>query len=106
MRYIDADALIKKMFPLGIGDGMYTINAKAVKFAIDNASTADVAPSGEVERLYYNLQAVLEERAETKREIAMEIFEELETLIYKYGVINCHKVAELKKKYTEGDDLK
>ena len=41
-RYIDADALIKKIFPMGIGDGMYTINAKAVKFAIDNAPTADV----------------------------------------------------------------
>ena len=41
-RYIDADALIKKIFPMGIGDGMYTINAKAVKFAIDNEPTADV----------------------------------------------------------------
>ena len=38
MRYIDADALIKKMFPLGMGDGMYVINAKAVKFAISQKS--------------------------------------------------------------------
>lgn len=44
MRYIDADALIKKMFPLGMGDGMYVINAKAVKFAIDKTPTADVVP--------------------------------------------------------------
>ena len=45
MRYIDADALIKKMFPLGMGDGMYVINAKAVKFAIDKTPTADVVPN-------------------------------------------------------------
>ena len=51
MRYIDADALIKKMFPMGICDGMYTINAKAVKFAIDNTPTADVVLKSEVEWL-------------------------------------------------------
>lgn len=122
MRYIDADALIKKMFPIGIGDGKYTINAKAVKFAIDNAPTTDVAPRSEVERLYYNLQAVLEERAETKREIAMEIFEEIEASIathaftsksedYADGMFDAiewvdSKIDELKKKYTEGDDPK
>ena len=47
MRYIDADALIRKIYPLGIGDGMYVINAKAVKFAIDNTPTASVAPRAE-----------------------------------------------------------
>ena len=36
-----------------------------------------------------------------KSEVAREIFEELESMIYQYGVINCHKVDELKKKYTE-----
>ena len=41
-RYIDADVLIKKMFPLGIGDGMYVINAKAAKSAIDQMPAADV----------------------------------------------------------------
>ena len=41
-RYIDADALIKRIYPIGIGDGMYVINAKAVKFAIDTQPTADV----------------------------------------------------------------
>lgn len=48
MRYIDADALIKKIYPMGIGDGKYTINAKAVKLAIANTPTADVVPKGEV----------------------------------------------------------
>lgn len=42
-RYIDADMLIKKIFPIGlVDDGKYNINAKAVKVAIDNAPTADV----------------------------------------------------------------
>lgn len=68
----------------------------------------------EVERLYYNLQAVLEERAETKQEIAREIFEEIERLIGLYtvntpihmpfnyiDVLFAHYVAALKVKYTE-----
>ena len=58
-RYIDADALIKNIFLMGIGDGMYTINAKAVKFAIDNAPTADVVPKSEVENLIYKLECLL-----------------------------------------------
>ena len=57
-RYIDADALIKKMFPLGMGDGMYVINAKAVRFAIDNAPTADVVPKSEVDRLEKEIKAL------------------------------------------------
>ena len=49
MRYIDADKLIKTLFPIGlIDDGKYTINAKAVKYAIDNAETADVVPRAEL----------------------------------------------------------
>jgi chromosome segregation ATPase len=51
MRLIDADELIKKIYPMGMGDGMYVINAKAVKFAIDKTPTADVVPKSEVERL-------------------------------------------------------
>ena len=109
MRYIDADALIKKIYPMGIGDGKYTINAKAVKLAIDNAPTADVVPKSEVERWRRNLEAVLEERAEEKSEVAREIFEEIEKLMF--GIIvqgnkrvffDNKKFAELKKKYTEG----
>jgi hypothetical protein len=42
-RYIDAEKLIKKIFPVGLVDGgNYTINAKAVKCAIDHVPTADV----------------------------------------------------------------
>jgi hypothetical protein len=42
-RYIDAEKLIKTIFPIGLVDnGKYTINAKAVKVAIDRTPTADV----------------------------------------------------------------
>ena len=48
MRYIDADKLIDKIFPIGlIDDGNYTINAKAVKIAIDKMPTAEVVPKSE-----------------------------------------------------------
>ena len=41
--YIEREALIKKIFPIGcIDDGRYAIPAKAVKTAIDTAPTADV----------------------------------------------------------------
>jgi hypothetical protein len=70
--------------------------------------TADVVPKSEVDRVYYNLQAVLEERAETKREIAREIFEFIECAFSPVLVYNGYTVkkylAELKKKYTEGKD--
>ena len=42
-RYSDAEKVIKKIFPVGLVDGgKYTINAKAVKCAIDSIPTADV----------------------------------------------------------------
>ena len=42
-RYIDANKLLKKIFPIGmVDDGRYTINAKAVKHAINQTPTADV----------------------------------------------------------------
>lgn len=69
----------------------------------------DVVPKSEVERLYYNLQAVLEERAEPKRELAREIFEEIDIAVenaeLEWGTICGVKlcIAELKKKYTEGE---
>lgn len=42
-RYIDADKLYKKLYPLDLADKRkYTINAKAVADAIANIPTADV----------------------------------------------------------------
>ena len=60
-RYIDADELIKKIFPYDVVDKKtYSINAYAVYDAIKKAPTSDVAP---------------------KREVAKEIFEEIKKII-------------------------
>jgi hypothetical protein len=80
-RYIDADKLIDKIFPIGlIDDGKYTINAKAIKMAIDSCPTADVVP---------------------KSEVAAEVIDDLA----REGLLNVEPwaIAELKKKYTEGE---
>lgn len=81
-RYIDADKLTNKMFPIGLVDnGNYTINAKAIKAAIDRTPTADVAP---------------------KSEVAREIFEEIENRVgIRHDILDVWDIlAELKKKYT------
>ena len=42
-RYINADDLTKKIFPLGmIDNGNFAVHAKAVKIAIESTPTADV----------------------------------------------------------------
>ena len=52
MRHIDADALIKKIFPYDLVDKRdYSINAKAVYDAIQNAPTEEVVPKSEVEEM-------------------------------------------------------
>ena len=97
-RYIDADALYEKLYPLDLVDKrLYTINAKAVADAIAKTPTADVVP---------------------KSEVAREIFEEIGKILYKHTNIAMKEksvtcelaidyigedVAELKKKYTEGE---
>lgn len=69
--------------------------------------TADVVPRSEVDRVYYNLKAVLEERAESKQEVAREIFDEILKILDEYSEYFHEaghiydEVAELKKKYTE-----
>jgi hypothetical protein len=100
MRYIDADALIKKIYPMGIGDGKYTINAKAVKLAIDNTPSADVVPKSEVEKIFEEIERFLYMHFRfCKEEIGNDdakYFEgrlELNTQIQNF-------IAELKKKYT------
>ena len=78
-------------------------------------NTADVVQKSEVERWRRNLEAVLEERAETKSEVAREIFEEIyDRLMTSFPTSSfidapCttenrlySMLAELKKKYTGG----
>lgn len=128
-RYIDADKLINKMFPIGLVDnGKYTINAKAIKVAIDQTPTADVVPKSEVERLEKEVEQLRNnndclikeavfapmERAHTiiavRQEVAREIFEEIEPWLNDYRNNFCSGLqfitflAELKKKYTEKND--
>ena len=48
-RYIDADALIKKIFPYdGVDKRHYSINAKAIYDAINAAPTADIVSTSQV----------------------------------------------------------
>lgn len=116
-RYIDADALIKKIFPYDIVDKKdYSINAKAVADAIDNIPTADVVPKSEVEELKRENESfakTVNEASElirkqrtkiekVKAEGTREIFEEIDRMcIDTFGNFNHRVFAELKKKYTE-----
>ena len=85
-RYIDADALIKKIFPYdAVNKKDYAINAKAVADAIDNTPTADVVQRAVVEELKKDRYQILPDgkiellpRSDVKalkKEVAWEIFE-------------------------------
>jgi hypothetical protein len=92
-RYIDADKLIDKIFPIGlIDDGNYTINAKAVKIAIDKMPTADVVPKSEVEQIFDDIERLM---------FATKIGT-LHGFYYSTDLKYC--VTELKNKYTESED--
>lgn len=130
-RYIDADALIKKLFPYDVVNKKdYSINAKAVADAIANMPTADVVPKSEVEELsgkyedlklkYADLQKDKDEliawgghiTSAEKADVAREIFEDIQTALeyeymsylkaYDYTLLT--KIEELKKKYTGEND--
>ena len=124
-RYIDADALIKKIFPYDVVDKKcYTINAKMIYEEIQKAPTADVVPNSEVEELsgkyddlklkYADLAKDHDEliawgghikskdKAEIRYTVAREIFDEIgEECFDQFGFIDYDALSELKKKYTE-----
>lgn len=57
-RYIDADGLIKKIFPYDVVDKkIYAINAEAVYKAIQNVTTADVVEVVRCEKCKYGIVA-------------------------------------------------
>lgn len=83
---------------------------------IDETPTADVAPRAEVDFLKKTiaenaqkaLEVTLEEVENAKREVAREIFEEIErnivTFEMPYQILHCipqYYITELKKKYTQ-----
>ena len=112
MRYIDADELYKKLYPLDLADKRkYTINAKAVADAIANIPTADVVPKSE--SLPLDVHEALKQRAieKAKAEVAREIFAGIEDCMKSfeddddgYLLKKCEFeffMRELKKEYTE-----
>ena len=109
-RYIDAD----KAKELWSGDHPTQI---AMRVIFDELPTADVAPKSEVKKLentYNRAIRKIDNKTITairiaKQEVAREIFEEIEKmLIDSTHIPDCSrfvdidKLAELKKKYTEG----
>ena len=101
MRYIDADALIE-MCKRQIECEWNTIAAPGswadafqdFSDLVEQTPTADVVPRSEVEKL-----------EETRADVAREIFEEINvTWSESYSVGEFFEdIAELKKKYTEGE---
>ena len=128
-RYIDADKLIAHLkdeikeceIPFGSranGKSIAYGTALGLKSAISFAetlSTADVVPKSEVENsMPVDVSEALKQRAveKAKAEVAREIFEDTENNYadflfdgYRNIIVLTEKdFAELKKKYTEGDD--
>lgn len=146
-RYIDADALIESILKLKIvTDDMYGMGIargiERAETAIQMQPTADVVPRSEVDnwyQLYHSIKEELKqekmyhretdmlcdryyiESQQAKRQVAKEIFDEIEELakIYTFPVVK-NGVAEIakepfwcidpkdfafiKKKYTEGGE--
>ena len=107
-RYIDADELLNKL----PDDLPYKASVKRV---LMQAPTADVVPKSEVdkwkeinEQLHKEMsERMLEEVKVAKKYLAREIFEEIERETKNHGITYAQrKIAELKKKYTEGNNEK
>jgi signal recognition particle GTPase len=111
-RYIDAELLDPEDF-----ENCTPYQAREI---IEDIPTADVVPKSEVERLEqilnsYALQygTVKDQQAvidKAKAEVAREIFEEIEEMLISSSLlldctmlIDTEMLAELKKKYTEGE---
>ena len=123
-RYIDADALLedlqqKHCNKCNMYDGLKckTCELDDTIYYLENAPAADVAPKSEVDRWRLQLEAVLEEIPETKREIAMETFDEIGNAMCKtynavqldahlwhmYGYMDDHSLAGWEKgSYLQG----
>ena len=116
-RYIDADALIAEYDRVHIGPA-----GGARKLMVD-APTADVVPRAEAENYksiaehqqklsidrYFEIKQLKQELDRAKADVAREIFEELDKVIKEHSQGYCcdwylyELIAELKKKYTEGE---
>jgi hypothetical protein len=81
--------------------GLYEVNAD-LNESLRLAAEANKDLQAVVDRLRFNLKAVLDERAEDKAEVAKEIFEELDKKIFHHipDLYTFEIYTELKKKYT------
>ncbi len=113
-RYIDAEALTAEFKRLTLGENslIERVFADGVYAVIETFPAADVVPKSEVFLASSDAMKMLIEchgyylthDADVKREVAREIFEEIEREIKNHGITYAQrKIAELKKKYTEGE---
>ena len=128
-RYIDADKFIaeleqEKTVALDFGDGVAVYEIEHTMNLIGMQPTADVVPKSEADEIAEELSDTIVmkdelfdeviklrgELANAKAEVAREIFEEIDVLIddWKHSRIQSiqfiAELAELKKKYTEGEE--
>lgn len=129
-RYIDAEKIDLKLgVPLQDASGELYIPLRDVVKAIAQTPTEDVVPKSVFERpnktldsylLHYGLVNKRGLIDEAKREVAKEIFEEIDKILVDYKIDRClekwglrlvvsnrecieQRLSELKNKYTEGD---
>ena len=115
-RYIDADALKERLYAISVvSDDLYGMGINRgldrAETAIDMMPTADVVPKSEYDEVLANWQKLhdqynsdcLECYNKGRADGVREIFEEIEREIKNHGITYAQrKIAELKKKYTEG----
>lgn len=114
-RYIDADVLYEKIYPLDLADKRrYAINAQVVADAINNAPTADVVPRDEVAKIFEEIEqetvAALESNYKWMREhnvIGNTVSESVMQRVY--GKIDALRgiegfIEDLKEKHTKGGE--
>lgn len=119
-RYIDADRIVFWVRHVSSNGKLSDTDVRKVAFSdeIARIPTADVVPKSEVERLHEIINGFEEQSAKelqdflrlsekyekAKAEVAREIFEEIDHLcIDLFGNFHHKRFAELKKKYTEGE---
>lgn len=107
-RYIDADKIDYKVIMVG-QDEYAGYRSVAFESDIDEMPTADVVPKSEVASILDELMTEVRKIADRYEKSAKEtsdlIFERIEYRGTQIGaMLAVFKIAELKKKYTEGND--
>lgn len=119
--YIDREALLDDLDAAMKNSGMGYVVGQTMKRYVKRVPAADVVPRAEYERLQAEKDALIKTYAECQKAYAREIFAEIERIVkqctvteysketgeYVRRAYNGHaivfRLAELKKKYTEGE---